>query len=493
MPMIALLALFVAFGSPPVPGSIVALAPDHLAGRVTLMLAGVAGVGAVAGLIGGLVARRLVRPEATFRSRRLLSRVSRGLDFLSLVVFALIVHGDGWDRVVRDCLGLGRYVLADEALILLPFVLMQLVCWAGLYPAERVPKLGGPRPSPPRRLGGDLLLKARHQYGLVLPVAGLFALLQDLEERYRIVQDLGPWGQLATFGVLGATILVASPALVRLSWPASPMPPGPLRDRLERLARRFGFRFTEILVWDTGGAIVNAGVTGALPWFRYVLVTDAMVENLTPRQIEAVFGHELGHVAHRHLASFGGFFLGTVGVMALLGKAVEWFDSLGPAAGEWGRSGWAGPIVEAAVLLGFAVGYFFLIFGYLSRRFERQADIFGCRAVSCGRADCPPHLDINADPDAEGSRPDALCPVGIGIFVEALMSVAMLNGIEPRSASWRHGSIARRIAFLRGLEGRPEAEHRFQRRVAGLRLALGLALSMALILAVWSGAMEALR
>ena len=36
--------------------------------------------------------------------------------------------------------------------------------------------------------------------------------------------------------------------------------------RLERLANRFQFRYTDILVWDTDGAIVNAGVTGALPW-----------------------------------------------------------------------------------------------------------------------------------------------------------------------------------------------------------------------------------
>ena len=100
---------------------------------------------------------------------------------------------------------------------------------------------------------------------------------------------------------MGLLVLVLSPLFVRLAWPTRPLPPGPLRDRLERLARRFGFRCTDILVWDTGQVMVNAGVTGALPWFRYVLLTDALIESLSPLEIAAVFGHEIGHIAHRHL------------------------------------------------------------------------------------------------------------------------------------------------------------------------------------------------
>ena len=69
-----------------------------------------------------------------------------------------------------------------------------------------------------------------------------------------------------------------------------------------------------------------------------------------------------------------------------------------------------------------------------------------------------------------------LCPVGIRIFANALANVAMLNGMEYGSRSWRHGSISRRIAFLESLEGRPEAERRFQTAVGRLRLALAVVL-----------------
>ena len=133
--------------------------------------------------------------------------------------------------------------------------------------------------------------------------------------------------------------------------------------------------------------------------------------------------------------------------------------------------------------------YFLLVFGFLSRRFERQADIFGCRAVSCGRPGCPPHADLNGHPGALTAGRD-LCPVGIGIFTHALADVAALNGMEPNALSWRHGSIGRRIAFLKGLEGHPEVERRFQNGVTWLRLALGLLLVSAVALAIQTGALN---
>jgi len=43
----------------------------------------------------------------------------------------------------------------------------------------------------------------------------------------------------------------------------------------------------------------------------------------------------------------------------------------------------------AVLPLIFLVGsYIFLVFGFVSRRCERQADLYGCRTVSCGRAHC---------------------------------------------------------------------------------------------------------
>lgn len=496
MPLIALLAIFVAFWSPvsPAPGAVPPApgGPDTL-GRALLAMTAVAAVGTVSALVGGLMARRVSRGGPTLKDRRRLARASLGLEVLSVVAFGLVVHLARWPEAVAFGLGLSGWTIAEEAAVLLPFLLMLLAAWSGLYQAERVLKASGMRGVHHSWLAGYLVLKARQSLGLVLPVAALFALVQDLQGWISPGGATGAWVSLALYAGLGATILVLSPAFVRLSWPARPMPPGPLRDRLERLARRFGFRFTDILVWDTGGGLINAGVTGAVPWFRYVLLTDAMVEHLSPREVEAVFGHEVGHIAHRHLAYFGLFFLGTTGVMALLTSGIDRFLAIGSPIWVWGESPSIELVVQGSVALGFAAVYFLVIFGYISRRFERQADVFGCRVVSCGRGACPPHPDVNAMPGPGPGVPEALCPVGIGIFIEALSRVAMLNGMEPRAPSWRHGSIARRISFLRELEGRPEAERRFQARLAGLRLLVGLALTTALLVAITSGALSRLH
>ncbi len=246
------------------------------------------------------------------------------------------------------------------------------------------------------------------------------------------------------------------------------------------------FAYTDILIWDTEHAIVNAGVTGALPWFRYVLLTDELVDQLDPLEIEAVFGHEVGHVAHRHLLFFGLFFLGSLGVLALLASAARQWLGLGP--GGWTERWLPGPIlVEAAeelVLLALIGGYLLMVFGFLSRRFERQADLYGCRAVSCGQTICPPHYDLNAAPD-DPPVPLVLCPVGIRIFANALENVAVENGLDLDRHTWRHGSIRQRIRFLESLEGRPERVRRFQSRLVRLRVGLVLVLALTSALAVW--------
>jgi STE24 endopeptidase len=95
--------------------------------------------------------------------------------------------------------------------------------------------------------------------------------------------------------------------------------------------------------------------------------------------------------------------------------------------------------------------YMFIVFGYLSRRCERQADIYGCRLVSTQT------------------------------FIDALEKVALVNGIARERpgwlSSWQHGTIAQRVAFLRKLEGEPALEPRFQVRLRFLKwsVALGLA------------------
>jgi STE24 endopeptidase len=216
------------------------------------------------------------------------------------------------------------------------------------------------------------------------------------------------------------------------------------------------------------------------------LLSDALLDSLTPHEIAAVFGHEIGHIAHRHLPYFGFFFLGSLGLLAVLGELVArcgpWFEQLARLT-PWTPS-IVSEVVQGSALLALLGLYFWIVFGRLSRRFERQADVFGSKVVSCDLPDCPPHHDQDHDlasAPIHGKEP-VLCPVGIRIFADALTNVARGNGLDPAGRSWRHGSIAQRIAFLEGLERRPDRLDHFQRGVWRLRIGLGVVLVTAIVL-----------
>ena len=120
--------------------------------------------------------------------------------------------------------------------------------------------------------------------GLILPVVLIFIVRQDLFARFWPEWHRSSLAEPVELAVLACLILLVSPLFVRLAWPTRSLPDGPLRRRLERTARRVGFRFTDLLVWDTRQIMVNACVTGVLPWFRYVLLTDALIEpSVRPR------------------------------------------------------------------------------------------------------------------------------------------------------------------------------------------------------------------
>src|SRR5512135_127626 len=489
LPISLLIALILAFGLDG-PAEAGAMPRPGALTRSAEALGGVAVVALAAFGLGRWVVFQVGRWG--YATSGILRRYRRGLvavEVLSLAAFGATVHGLGWPAVVRSGFGLGDAVLIDDALILLPFLLAELAAWWGLHAAERA--LRPSRTDGPARY---LMLKARQSLGLVLPGLLLIGLGQDLARRQWPRWSESPWATLIGMAVLGAAALLLAPISFRLAWPAHRLPPGPLRDRLEHQAHRLGFRYTDILVWDTGRDLFNAGVTGTLPWFRYILLTDGLIERLEPREIEAVFGHEIGHIAHRHLLDLGLFFLGSLFLIALLVGAIDEalgavLPSLAPATR--GPSMVASVAEEATALLGAGL-YFLVVFGLISRRFERQADVFGCRAVSCGQPDCPPHIDVNL---ASDSAPLAasVCPAGVRLCANAMDEVAALNGLDRGSWTWRHGSIARRIAFLESLEGKPEAVRRFQRGVIWLRLLLGLVLLAAIAAAIATGAIDHLR
>jgi len=211
-------------------------------------------------------------------------------------------------------------------------------------------------------------------------------------------------------------------------------------ERLEALCRRQKLRCNDILLWHTHNHLANAGVVGPTPLVRYVLLTDALVQRSTHEEVEAIFAHEVGHVRHHHLGfymlfavAFVCFYVNLVDLIALTGWVTPVRDILA----------FHMTAEQGAVMLGFAAIYWVLIFGFVSRRMEQQADLFSIEAVEEPRS-----------------------------FVSALQRLAALSGAQSGFASWRHFSIPRRIAFLLGVLAAPSRAKRLRAAIAAMQVAL---------------------
>jgi STE24 endopeptidase len=328
---------------------------------------------------------------------------------------------------------------------LLPLVLS----WCAFYEVERALQMGAVSEGAagvPTTRWQYLMLHVRHYLGLLLvPVLGLLT-VQDVAQW--MVPDVlrGPYAVVVYLPPL-AFVVAMFPTMLRRTWITSPLAAGPLRSRLDAAARRWGFRAREILVWHTGDMVVNAAVAGFVPRLRYVFLTDALLTQLTPEEIEAVFGHEVGHIRHRHLLAR---------VLAMLVPVSLWllFQSACPILADRLEGGvWNGGLglrtpMGLMALSGLGL-YVLVVFGAYSRILESQADLFGYRTASSG-TDTP----------------------SVETFIGALEKLAAANGIDRKAASWQHGSVAQRVDLLRQAAADPRYERRYHRRVRLLNQAV---------------------
>jgi Zn-dependent protease with chaperone function len=422
-----------------------------------------------------------------------------GAYLLGLCVF-------GWGEAVsRFWQAEGWVVLPGAELVLLsPFLVGLLLSWAFFYDVERAGYRAAAQAAADDALGralesGDASTLAtpppflsRREYvsfqfrqKLALELLPLLLLIGQKELNRLIPDSWQQWQGLVNLGgaAAGLAVLLGMPWILRLMLGLRPLPAGPLRDRLLGAARRLRFHCSNILQWNTHQGMANALVIGLLPRPRYVVFTDKLLDEFRPDEVEAVFGHEVGHVKHHHMLYYLVFMVASIAALGLvvnvsLPELLQPAEGVGdPAAVE--ALGF-GMYLKALPMVVFLLAYVFIVFGFLSRRCERQADIFGCRAVSCVRPDCTGHGP--GDRLTAGGR--GLCATGIRTFIRALEKVALVNGISRDRPgflqSWRHSTIARRVEFLERVLTDPEVERRFQRRVALVKWALVLLIGAAL-------------
>lgn len=374
-----------------------------------------------------------------------------------------------WAKIVADLIVVGPY-LAAAALV-----------WATTYPVDRAfrESAAGPGESPvaeagmPSRWAFVLYNLRFHVLIVALPMlAILFASNAARGYGGTLRRWLFGWpiAPDIAVGAVAMIVFILSPLLMRRVWTVVPMPAGSLRDRLERMCARIGLGCRGIMIWKSDGMMINAAVMGVVRPVRYILLSDGLLESMNDRQVEAVLGHEAGHVRQRHIEYFLLFALvATLAVSGVAEAALHLFPVMSAGAVE--------AVGGAATLVIWGLG-----FGFISRRFEREADLFGAASITPDLETCTLPCRVHAD-TAVGRHDDLAadregpCAAAAAVFVSALDRVALLNGLDPEEPSWRHSSIASRMRHLTALAADPAMARRFRRRLTQIRAAL-IALSV---------------
>ena len=357
-------------------------------------------------LISALYAQRRARvivaaarsPHPLGNPRVRLARLRLQILALSLLSFGILLFATGWSTVVR-------YSIPPQIpglvtiLTLAPF-LLTVVAGTVQVSAFESATLSPTIPSVRQRLLTELRPS-------LLPVTP-YLILSAIVDASWFVPDLQvtvatqpAWGVLLSL-LMMLGIFLFSPFLLSGLFPSRPLEAGPTRDRFELLAKKAGVGLRGIRIWDTGGKrIVNACIAGPVSFTRFVFLTDALLEELPPDELDAVFAHELGHAKYHHFVVLFG------AILAFL-FGLQWVEVM------WTGSTWALTLLT----LVFAFFYFRVGFGALSRQLERQADFFSAELL-------------------ENWMPTA----------RALERVGLLSG-NPSRKGWRHPPIPERVVFV---------------------------------------------
>jgi STE24 endopeptidase len=246
----------------------------------------------------------------------------------------------------------------------------------------------------------------------------LYRLIRGLPERWWLAAAVGWFVLLVLIGKITPAIVVP------LFYKLRPLTDRDLADKLFALAERCGVPVNHVLEIRLSKETkkANAAVVG-LGRDRRILIGDTLLDLCSHDEIEAVFAHELGHVALRHDWKL----LGVAAALSVIGFYLL-YVLLGPTAIGLGFAGQEDIAAFPLLLL------WLTLFGVAvrplqaagSRHFEKQADLF-----IIGRVEDPQGL------------------------ISALDKLAQRNLADPDPSRivellfYDHPPIAKRIDYLR--------------------------------------------
>ncbi|MFH1349688.1 MAG: M48 family metalloprotease [Pseudomonadota bacterium] len=344
------------------------------------------------------------------------------LSILAIFLFALDVYVFQLKYWFHAIPGLKRFSVLEGTLALLIFLFYLGTIWYTAHPAYR------------KAFQSDISRRSFIISSVKFNVPILFPwlILSLVYDLISFTPWSGPEGLLNTleaqilfFACFLIILMVFMPRLVQSWWGCRPFEPSEKVRGLEAFLREKGFRYRSLMKWPIfEGRMMTAGIMGIVPRYRYILITDSLMENLSYEEIKAVTAHEMGHAKYHHLLFYLLFFLGYMVLSVGLFDLLFYFYAANPFFEEMleGTAAQTFNLYYLALSLPMLISmliYFRYVMGFFMRHFERQADLYS--TVIMGS----PMYTINS-----------------------LEKIALMSGKIRDLPSWHHFSIKERVEYL---------------------------------------------
>jgi Zn-dependent protease with chaperone function len=365
----------------------------------------------------------LVKPEreTAFAAEQYHALVFR-LSVLAIFFFALDVHFFHIKIWLQLIPGIRAFSVLQGILAVLVFVAYQVTIWYFAFPAyERAFQTGIARRS-------FIVSNLKLNVPILFPWV-MLSLIYDLiflsswTSLHTFMSR--PGGEVLFFSLFLFILMIFMPGLIRTWWSCKPFLPSEKVAALKSFLQEKHFKYQELLRWPIfEGRIMTAGIMGMVPRFRYILITDALMDILSIEELKAVVAHEMGHARYRHFFFYLVFFIGFAVVSTGLWDFFAVLLSTQPflmriiGTGASADASFLYFLLSLPILVSMVV-YFRYVMGFFMRHFERQADLYS--ALTMGS------------------------PLQT---ISSLEKIAILSGKIRDLPSWHHFSIGRRVDYL---------------------------------------------
>ena len=389
-----------------------------------------------------------------------------------LITGITVLNMLGLAQRVKNYTVFGNYPLVEFVIVLLPLVAAIVLVWILDYPFNRAVRYSYIRKNDASKhlnapeLKG--LVQTLSQYlGLNFRIHLLFVAVPvcfiifwfDCVDLY-LEPYLSETEEMFILLSICAVVFIFSPIVLIRIWKTSPLPASNLRIYLEEMCCSAGVKYRQILQWHSGGTIANAAVIGMLKQLRYLLITDKLIDTMHPREIEAVFAHEIAHIKNRHLLHLGILSFVIVITCAILSTLGTWLIYQNHSAANFLRDiNVSDSIFAAVTTVLFVLILWYKIVGAVSRLFERQADVFGAWMIGFDQ------LKVNYNSNE-------ITREGAYTFADALIKLCDLNNHSVSRKNWRHGSIFDRTEYIHSLADNMQGKAIVDRKVKMVKIAI---------------------